>query len=321
MDSGTSQARPHPPLPPTPPPPPPASASPSPGPELETRGPAAGSSEAAGTVTPAQERIQIASPEQSQAGHIGGGGSEKNLLDSVDGVSAATHTPAGVRTNPFELGVESSSIPPPPPPRSKDGHRRMSRRVSMHPGNNSDLDYIIPVDHRQHRKTCSERIDPTIKAAEVELRKSQQKAMWTGYALNGAIGLQVLLGALTTAVAAALQTGRQAQISTSILGGASTLVASYLAKSRSSNEPQDSIVRSKVLEYFLRDCEAFRMDHGHEYGTEENGLNKRIYELRQRFEELIGNSDGKLLGSTEPGAKSEAATTTATATVTAAAKV
>jgi len=34
------------------------------------------------------------------------------------------------------------------------------------------------------------------------------------------------------------------------------------------------------------------MDHGHEYGTPENGLDDRLENLRRRFEELLGNADG-----------------------------
>jgi hypothetical protein len=42
----------------------------------------------------------------------------------------------------------------------------------------------------------------------------------------------------------------------------------------------------------LRDCLAFKIDYGHEYGTPENGLNDRLDNLRRRFEELLGNADG-----------------------------
>ncbi|KIJ67194.1 hypothetical protein HYDPIDRAFT_107918 [Hydnomerulius pinastri MD-312] len=114
----------------------------------------------------------------------------------------------------------------------------------------------------------------------------------TGYALNIAIGLQVLLGALTTGLSAAIS-GRQAQVMTAILGGLSTMVASYLARARGSNEPELSITRVKDLEQFLRDCRAFQMDHAHEYGTAENGLNQRLDDLRRRFEELLGNANGE----------------------------
>jgi hypothetical protein len=104
-------------------------------------------------------------------------------------------------------------------------------------------------------------------------------------------------------------TGCQVSIGTSILGayqvtffqtfsedyasgGLSTIVASYLARARGSNEPELSITRVKDLDQFLRDCFAFKMDHGYEYGTPENGLNDRLDNLRRRFEELLGNGDG-----------------------------
>jgi hypothetical protein len=118
-------------------------------------------------------------------------------------------------------------------------------------------------------------------------------ALWTGYALNIAIGLQVLLGALTTGLAAAVTSGKQAQISTAILGGLATMVASYMARARGSGEPELSITRVKDLEQLLRECRAFQMDHAHEYGTPENGLGDQLEELRRRFEELLGNANGE----------------------------
>lgn len=153
--------------------------------------------------------------------------------------------------------------------------------------------------------------------------------MWTGYALNVAIGLQVLLGALTTGLAAAVTSGRQAsfismpfrktryakveqkigasfnrdfgsvrsgskaaRVLSFVIGGLATLVASYLARARGSGEPELSITRVKDLEQFLRECRAFQLDHAHEYGTPENGLDFRLAELRRRFEELLGNANG-----------------------------
>jgi hypothetical protein len=76
------------------------------------------------------------------------------------------------------------------------------------------------------------------------------------------------------------------------LGGLSTMVASYLARARGSNEPELSITRVKDLDHFLRDCDAFKMDHGHEYGAPDSRLDERLNELRRRFEELLGNADG-----------------------------
>jgi hypothetical protein len=121
-------------------------------------------------------------------------------------------------------------------------------------------------------------------------------------------GLQVILGAFTTGLSAGLQ-GHDASIAVTVLGqrfkhilygdmayrsmlltgGMSTLVATYLARMRGSNEPELSITRKKDLDHFLRECKAFQMDHGHEEGQL---YNAEIQRYRNRFEELLGNADG-----------------------------
>lgn len=70
------------------------------------------------------------------------------------------------------------------------------------------------------------------------------------------------------------------------------MVASYIARTRGTGEPELSITRAKDLDHFLRECSAYQMDHGHEYGTPENGVDNRIEELRRKFEELLGNASG-----------------------------
>ena len=144
------------------------------------------------------------------------------------------------------------------------------------------------------------------------------------WALNAAIGAQVVLGALTTGVAAAT-TGkqvsgaslrpvdlrslvltfscpsphptpphRQTSIATSILGGMSTLAASYLAKSRGSGEPEASALRARELDSFIRDLEAFMLDHGHLTGGAGGGVQPEyeamVARYRRRFEEIMGNA-------------------------------
>lgn len=73
---------------------------------------------------------------------------------------------------------------------------------------------------------------------------------------------------------------------TSVLGGLSTIVASYLAKVRGSNEPELSIRRTRDLDAFIREAETYVMDKGHVAGTDED---EAVARLRTKFEELLGN--------------------------------
>ncbi|KAF9242832.1 hypothetical protein BU15DRAFT_72482 [Melanogaster broomeanus] len=112
--------------------------------------------------------------------------------------------------------VDFERVPPPPPVRSRSGATRgVSRSMSGYSPNGqstSAVDWIVPVqEKREIRTTIGERLRPTIEWADIEREKYAKKALWTGYALNIAIGLQVLLGALTTGLAAAL-TGKQASL-------------------------------------------------------------------------------------------------------------
>lgn len=153
--------------------------------------------------------------------------------------------------------------------------------------------WVVPREENSEKtareRTVGERLDPTLQTAIIEKDKYAFKARITGYALNVAIGLQILLGTLTTGLAV-VASGHRAQVSTAVLGGFSTLVASFLARARGSNEPELSITRVKDLEQFIRECQAFKMDHGHVFGHKyDNELNR----FRDRFEELLGNSNGE----------------------------
>lgn len=167
--------------------------------------------------------------------------------------------------------------------------RRATLLAQGYPSIPTDL---VPKTTLQPNHTVGDRIQPIVDAAEHERAKYAAKATWTGYALNIAIGLQVLLGSLTTGLSA-VTVGKETSVMTVILGALATLVASYLARMRGSNEPELSITRVKDLDQFLRDCRAFQLDHGQTHGTSENGLDKRVEELRSRFEELLGNGDGQ----------------------------
>ncbi|KAH0584879.1 hypothetical protein H2248_008157 [Termitomyces sp. 'cryptogamus'] len=192
--------------------------------------------------------------------------------------------------------TRNGSTVQPLPGASASGEIRLpgrSRTVDTHLSGRpaSRLDWIVPVEEKVIPKlSVGERLQPTLTRAHLERDKYAVKAKMTGYALNAAIGMQVLLGSLTTGLSAAATTGRQAAIATTVLGGLSTLVASYLARARGSNEPELSITRVKDLEQFIRECDAFHLDHGHVMTNEHD---EQLFRFRSRFEELLGNASGE----------------------------
>ncbi|KAG6877496.1 hypothetical protein C0993_006598, partial [Termitomyces sp. T159_Od127] len=154
------------------------------------------------------------------------------------------------------------------------------------------LDWIVPVDDKCHVNrtiTVSERLGPTLSKAKTERNIFSAKAKMAGWTLNVAIFLQVLLGSLTTGVAAG--NGKevfftQAAIGTTILGALSTIVASFLARARGSGEPELSVTRVKDLEQFIREVDSFLLDHGN---STSNDHDEQLHKFRMRFEELLGN--------------------------------
>ncbi|OBZ72819.1 hypothetical protein A0H81_07045 [Grifola frondosa] len=153
----------------------------------------------------------------------------------------------------------------------------------------SIIDWNVPVvgvngDAVHREKTVAERLQPTLDAAQIEKHRYAMRAKWSGFALNAAIGMQVLLGALTTGIAAS---GNGGHVGIPILGGLSTLAASYLARSRGSGEPEVSTAKCKDLEAFIRECEAFMLDKGHLIGPEYDLMLERY--RGRRFEGIMGN--------------------------------
>ncbi|KAH7913179.1 hypothetical protein BJ138DRAFT_1146750 [Hygrophoropsis aurantiaca] len=218
---------------------------------------------------------------------------ERPFLEEFDGQPSSARNPA----SPIDDRSPITRVATPPPVRSREGGQGRpdpSRRLTTASQSMAGVaDWIVPVDKRATPElTISERLKPTLEAAEQEKQKYSRKAMLNGYALNVAIGLQVLLGSLTTGLSV-VTSGRQTSIMTTILGGMATLVASYLARARGSHEPELSITRVKDLEQFIRDCKSFQMDHGHQYGSSDANLHQRVIDLRGNFEELLGNGNGE----------------------------
>ncbi|KLO17701.1 hypothetical protein SCHPADRAFT_821164 [Schizopora paradoxa] len=135
-------------------------------------------------------------------------------------------------------------------------------------------------------RSVEDRIKSTLAHAREECASFKVKARATGLSLNVAIGLQVFLSALITGLSASKRGG----FAVAILGGVGTIIASFLARARGSNEPELSTSRVKDLERFIRDCEAFIEDHGTE--PPDDRTNRKIDDLRSQFEELLGNGDG-----------------------------
>ncbi|KAF9777901.1 hypothetical protein BJ322DRAFT_987780, partial [Thelephora terrestris] len=129
--------------------------------------------------------------------------------------------------------------------------------------------------------TVKERILPTLEAAKKERDKCKKRARFQGLTINGAIGLQVIVGAITTGVAAG---SKNVGAAVAVLGGISTTCASYLAKARGSGEPEFSHFRSRELSTFIRELDAFILDKGHFTGPEHD---REISTFRERFELII----------------------------------
>ncbi|TFK36738.1 hypothetical protein BDQ12DRAFT_633635 [Crucibulum laeve] len=243
---------------------------------------------------PTAPQITIAEGSTQQAGSTGHASfvaspSSMERREEPETQSADQH-----RNSRRGLGVDYP-LPPLPPAhvQGENGGIRRSRTadtLATMGRTRSGIDWIVPVDDKPRKRTVGERLQPTLDIAEIEKEKYAMKAKMTGYALNAAIGIQVLLGSLTTGLSAVATTGRQTAISTTILGGLATVVASYLARARGSNEPELSITRVKDLEHFIRECKAFQLDHGHVITNE---FDERLIGMRDRFEELLGNANGE----------------------------
>lgn len=87
----------------------------------------------------------------------------------------------------------------------------------------------------------------------------------------------------------------QTSIAVTILGGLSTLAASYLAKARGSGEPEASVLRCSELENFVRELQNLSIDMGAKKGGGEHH-DTVVQNFRDRFEKIMGSPSGGLMG-------------------------
>ncbi|KAI9435136.1 hypothetical protein H4582DRAFT_2080055 [Lactarius indigo] len=121
------------------------------------------------------------------------------------------------------------------------------------------------------------RLNPTLDEALKVRNSASLQAKWTMYSINIAIALQVLLGALTTALGASLHGNSVASrlLSRLILhvpGARASLKARCFA--------------SKRLATFIRNLRAFILDKG-----TEKGHDQAVEKFRKEFERLLNASD------------------------------
>ncbi|KAI0285714.1 hypothetical protein BC826DRAFT_1189569 [Russula brevipes] len=184
-----------------------------------------------------------------------------------------------------------SRLPPPEAIHLQDpGSAGRVHRLPAGPNPNGQMEWLFHEGEPLRERTVGQRLEPTILTANEELAKATKKAMWSSWAENIALALQVLFGTLTTGVGAALG-GKHSVAGIALLGGASTMVASYLARTKGSNEPQFSLLRSQALNHFLREIEAFVLDHGHEVGSK---WDHQIVGFRLGLERILGSHHGSV---------------------------
>jgi len=217
---------------------------------------------------------------------------EKSPFDDGS-TSGGESSPPRERSDPYGR-TGGVTIAPPPRPRSvRDGATyRRGDNVRPPSRRRSELDWVVPVtEDPSVSQSVADRIQSTFEAATEAREKYARQAKWNGLALNFAIALQIILGALITALSSAIKPSKVG-VTTSVLGGLSTLTASFLARMRGSGEPELSVSRTRDLEQFLRVLDAFKTDRGHIRDGQEDA---KIEELRNRFEEILGltNANGE----------------------------
>ncbi|KAI9455703.1 hypothetical protein BJY52DRAFT_1188255 [Lactarius psammicola] len=245
-------------------------------------------------------------------------------ISSYDG-RAPTPPHGAARTMRYSYPTlpEPSHPPPPPPPPPRPiplPGVNCFRRVTAHYSDSETVqqtrdDTVHLADHfatgaspssfdQYSDGTVGARLQPSVNVAKAESKKATQTALLTEWFLNCAIGLQVLIGALTTALGATLS-GKNTSVAISVLGGAATLVATCLARMRSSNEPEFSRLRAKDLDQFLREITAFQLDYGKETGHERD---EQINAFRQGLEKMLGSRQGSVTVISEVGTTNSSGT-------------
>ncbi|KZT35162.1 hypothetical protein SISSUDRAFT_1131318 [Sistotremastrum suecicum HHB10207 ss-3] len=176
--------------------------------------------------------------------------------------------------------------------------------ISHHSSSSKDSKPEIKhTEFPQH--TVAARLAPVLDAARRTRQKASRKARHAEHSLNLAIGLQIVIGALTAGLSA-VTPGRSTQIMNAILGIFATIVSGFLARMRGSGQPELSINTKRDMDKLIRDIEAFIVDWGHKTprftvaaetenpaSVEDQELAKRIDYFRREYGLLEANAHSK----------------------------
>ena len=92
--------------------------------------------------------------------------------------------------------------------------------------------------------------------------------------------------AFLSALTSGIMTHTQIGISVAVLGSLATLVASYLARTRGTGEPETSLLREQALNNFIRRLRSFILDAGLQ-----DGHDRVVENFRNELERLLNPSD------------------------------
>ncbi|KAK2459915.1 hypothetical protein APHAL10511_008115 [Amanita phalloides] len=194
----------------------------------------------------------------------------------IEGLSSRGEVPADARVS------RHGTLRPP------GSERVYARQRPNDPARRSTIDWVVPIEERSmYRRTVEERLLPTLENAKKQRTKYKRKAGIAKWSINITVGMQIFLASLTTGLSAIRLHEKQFGIATTILGILSTLAGTFLARVRAGQEPEESLIRAHDLSAFIRDCEAFYLDYGHETGER---YNSQVEDYRRRLDELLHGS-------------------------------
>ncbi|KAI9465614.1 hypothetical protein BJY52DRAFT_1383499 [Lactarius psammicola] len=229
------------------------------------------------------------------------GAVQTNSLLSPPIASQGTPTPYSTSAPSLEISADAPvSVSAPHGPGPAPGTQFAAGPIVPAPTPVSSYGGLAPVPLRgTARVTHSYPALP--EAPNPPLRPILMPAQWTGWALNSATPIPVLISTLTTALGAAL---RGKNVRTHIPFSALSPISDVI-ESRKRHHPRRCINARRALivmhAWFeqapgIASSEAFQLDHGHEVGRQ---WDEKIDSFRLRLENMLDNQPGSVTTNSE----------------------